>query len=157
MRVLADALRLPLATSSVDAVISNPPYPGNGVWEEDWWAGVEAAVGECQQVLKAHGRGWFLVRNPQGEEQWMTFNKGFCRWAHPGRARYETFRPGITNWGVVPDHDVAPLILRWSPPGGTVLDPFAGQGGIPKLAAQLGRIPVGLDIDTDQLEQGGPY
>lgn len=157
MRILADALRLPLATGSVDVAIGNPPYPGNGVWEDDWWAGAGAAVGECQRVLKPHGRGWFLVRNPQGEEQWVTFNKAFCRWAHPGHVRYGTPRPGMTNWGSVPDDQVAPLILRWSPPGGTVLDPFAGRGCVLHLAVRLGRHPIGLDIDSDQLESGGPY
>lgn len=156
MRAVADALRLPLPASCVDAVISNPPYPGNGVWERDYWAGVGASVGECQRVLKDKGRGWFLVRNPQGGEQWMTFNKAFCRWAHPGYATRPVPGPGIT-WGSVPDDQVAPLILRWSPPGGTVLDPFAGQGCIPKLARRLGRIALGVDIDANQLEDGGPY
>lgn len=156
--MLADALRLPLASSSVDVVISNPPYPGNGVWEDDWWAGAGAAVGECQRVLKPEGRGWFLVRNPQGAEQWITFDKVTCIWAHGGAAVFErVIRPGIVNWGVVPDADVVPLILTHSSPGGTVLDPFAGRGCIPKLAARLGRIPIGIDIDVNQLDDGGPY
>lgn len=158
MRVVADALRLPLATSSVDTVISNPPYAGNGVWADDYWAGVGAAASECQRVLKPHGRGWFLVRNSQGGEQWFTFNKTFCRWAHPGSSHFEEVtRPGIVNWGVIADYDVVPLIRRWSPPGGTVLDPFAGRGGIPVLAKRMGRVPVGLDIDVAQLESGGSY
>lgn len=157
MRVSADALALPLASASVDAVVSNPPYPGNGAWEDDWWAGAEAAVNECQRVLKPHGRGWFLVRNPQGGEQWMSFNKVFCRWAHSGAANLPVATgPGI-HWGTVPDDQVAPLIQRWSPPGGVVLDPFAGRGGIPALARRLGRIAVGVDIDINQLRSGGPY
>lgn len=157
MRIQADAHRLPLPASCVDAVISNPPYPGNGVWEGDWWAGVQAAVKECARVLKLHGRGWFLVRNYSGGEQWFTFNREFCRWAHPGRSHFDPPRPGITNWGVVPDAYVKPLILKWSPPGGVVLDPFAGRGGIPRIAALLGRTPLGADIDMAQLESGGPY
>lgn len=157
MRALADALRLPLPASCVDAVISNPPYPGNGVWGDDWWAEAGAAVSECQRVLKVHGRGWFLVRNRQGVEQWMTFNKAFCRWAHPGRANLPVAAGSGIHWGTVPDGQVETLIRRWSPPGGIVLDPFAGRGGIPKLAARLGRVPVGMDIDPDQLDKGGPY
>jgi tRNA G10 N-methylase Trm11 len=157
MRVLADVHRLPLAAASVDLVVSNPPYPGNGVWGERYWEGVGEAVSECRRVLKPHGRGWFLSRNRQGGEQWFTFNRDFCRWAHAGAANLPVATgPGI-HWGTVPDEQVAPLIRRWSPPGGTVLDPFAGRGGIPKLAARLGRIPLGFDIDPAQLENGGPY
>lgn len=155
--MVADAHRLPLAAGSVDVVISNPPYPGNGFWDDNWWAGAEVAVEECRRVLKPHGRGWFLVRNPQGEEQWFTFNREFCRWAHPGHARYGQLRPGITNWGYVDVRDAAPLIMRWCPPGGTVLDPFAGRGSVLHLAAEMGRVPVGADIDIDQLKSGGTY
>jgi tRNA G10 N-methylase Trm11 len=157
MRIVADALALPLASASVDAVISNPPYPTSSDWGEDWWVSLGAVVDECRRVLKKSGRGWFLVRNPQGGEQWMTFNRAFCRWAHPGRAVWDEYRPGIVNWGVVPDAAVVPLIKRWSPPGGVVLDPFAGRGGVLRLAARLGRVPVGADIDLAQLQSGGPY
>lgn len=155
--MVADAHRLPLAAGSVDVVISNPPYPGNGFWDDNWWAGAEVAVEECRRVLKPHGRGWFLVRNPQGEEQWFTFNQGYCRWAHPGYARYGEPQPGMANWGYVPEADVAHLITRWCPPGGVVLDPFAGRGGVPKLATRMGRVAIGADIDAAQLEDGGPY
>lgn len=157
MRLLVDALMLPLADNSVDAVISNPPYPGNGVWEGNWWGQAGRVVDECRRALKPHGRGWFLVRNPQGGEQWFTFNREFCRWAHEGGTRFGPRREGITNWGHVPDADVEVLIRQWCPPGGIVLDPFAGRGGIPKLAESLGRVGVGADIDVAQLESGGSY
>lgn len=154
--MVADALALPIADDTVDVIVSNPPYPGNGVWADDWWAGAGAAVKECRRVLKGTGRGWFLVRNQTGAEQWLTFDKANCRWAHVGAANLPVATgPGIT-WGTVPEADVLPLILH-APPGGTVLDPFAGRGGIPKLAARLGRVPVGMDIDPDQLDKGGPY
>jgi DNA modification methylase len=157
MRIVADVHRLPLAAGSVDVVVSNPPYPGNGVWDGDWWGGLKEAVEECRRVLRSHGRGWFLVRNPQGDEQWMTFNRLFCRWAHGGCTYFALHQPGIVNWGYVPDVLVEPLIRRWSPPGGTVLDPFAGRGCILKLAVRLGRTPIGADIDVAQLRSGGPY
>lgn len=157
MRVRADARALPLAPSCVDVVISNPPYPGSSPWGGNWWAVLGAAVSECQRVLRARGRGWFLVRNPQGAEQWLTFDKETCCWAHAGAAELPKMAgPGIT-WGTVPEADVVPLILGHSPPDGVVLDPFAGRGGIPKLVARLGRVPVGMDIDADQLTRGGRY
>lgn len=157
MRVLADALRLPLSAASVDVIISNPPYPGNGVWDGDWQGGVRAAVKECQRVLRPAGRGWFLLGIRRVAEQWLTFDKTLSWWAHEGSSDFPpTPLPGRC-WGVVPDADVAPLILAHSHPGGVVLDPFAGRGGIPKLAARLGRVPLGMDIDADQLESGGPY
>jgi tRNA G10 N-methylase Trm11 len=147
MRIVADAQRLPLATASVDAVISNPPYPGNGHWDGNWWEGVKGAVAECRRVLRPGGRGWFLLRRFGSEH-----------WAHPGSSEFPAVaRPHIINWGTVPDADVAPLILGSSPPGGVVLDPFAGRGGVPKLAGRLGRVPLGADIDAGQLESGGPY
>jgi DNA modification methylase len=158
MRVVADAHRLPLASASVDAVISNPPYPGNGHWDGNWWGGLKKAIQECRRVLRPGGKGWLLVRNPQGAEQWMIFDHTTCTWAHEGRARYDgVLRLGIVNWGAISDADVVPLILGHTQPGGVVLDPFAGRGCVLKLAARLGRVPVGADIDPAQLESGGPY
>jgi tRNA G10 N-methylase Trm11 len=158
MRIVADAHRLPLAEGSVDVVVSNPPYPGNGHWDGDWWRGLKKAVRECQRVLRPEGRGWFLVRNPQGAEQWLTFDKTTVLWAHEGRAVFErVYRLGIVNWGMIPDADVVPLIVSHTRPGDVVLDPFAGRGCVLKLAARLGRVPLGADIDAAQLESGGRY
>jgi DNA modification methylase len=158
MRAVADAHALPLAPATVDLVVGNPPYPGNGVWEDDYWAGLDAAIGECRRVLRPGGRGWLLLGKRGVSERWLTFDHTNQWWAHEGSSAFPAVpRPHITNWGVVPDADVFPLVLAHSRPGDVVLDPFAGRGGIPRLAARLGRVPIGADIDLAQLENGGPY
>ncbi len=144
MRVLADALRLPLRSASVDTIISNPPYPGNGVWADDYSAGLQGALAECKRVLRPGRRGWFLLRRVSGAEQWLCFDRTGERWGPPGRSDV-TYRPWV-SWGTVPEYDLLPLILQQSEPGDVVLDPFAGSDAIPALAARLGRTPLSADI-----------
>lgn len=43
-------------------------------------------------------------------------------------------------------------ILSWSNPGDTVLDPFLGSGTTGKMAAQLGRFFIGVDISPEYVE-----
>jgi DNA modification methylase len=43
-------------------------------------------------------------------------------------------------------------ILSWSNPGDTVLDPFLGSGTTGKMAAQLGRFFIGVDISAEYVE-----
>jgi site-specific DNA-methyltransferase (adenine-specific) len=43
-------------------------------------------------------------------------------------------------------------ILSWSNPGDTVLDPFLGSGTTGKMAAQLGRKFIGIEISSDYLK-----
>lgn len=156
MRVVADAHRLPLAPASVDLVIGNPPYPGNGYWPGDWPAGIDAAMTECRRVMRPAATGWFLLPH-HGENRWLYFDHVDARWGHTGSWSWPLPLDSARRWGVIPDAEVAPLILQWSLPGDVVLDPFAGRGGIPRLAARLGRVPVGADIDAAQLENGGSY
>ena len=48
-----------------------------------------------------------------------------------------------------PERLIAPHILSWSNPGDTVLDPFLGSGTTGKMAAQLGRSFIGIEIDAE--------
>lgn len=157
MTIVADALCLPLRGASVDAVISNPPYYGNGVWERGYWRKIDAVLVECRRVLRPGGTGWFLLRDRQRVERWLKFDGTSSSWAHEGHTDPPVMlRPG-TYWGIVPDAAVAAMVLGNTRPGDVVLDPFAGAGHIPKMAARLGRVPVGMDIDPVQLERGGRY
>src|SRR5947209_7339479 len=56
-----------VATSSVDAVITDPIYPGidrayGRISEADWLALMRAVVGECRRVLKPSGSAVFLLQ-----------------------------------------------------------------------------------------------
>lgn len=41
------------------------------------------------------------------------------------------------------------LIQRYSNPGDIVLDPFAGIGTVPKMAIDMGRYGMGIELSTD--------
>ena len=46
---------------------------------------------------------------------------------------------------------VEPLIRAFCPPGGLVLDPFVGSGTVMKVALQLGRQALGIDVRESQI------
>ena len=60
-----------------------------------------------------------------------------------GRALHPTQKPTGT---------IAPLIEYSCPPGGTVLDPFAGSGSTLAAAQETGRCSVGIEIDPAYAE-----
>lgn len=45
------------------------------------------------------------------------------------------------------------LVEGFCPPGGVVLDPFAGHGGIPKGAIDAGRCAIGIEMQGDNFAQ----
>lgn len=63
----------------------------------------------------------------------------FARSEH-GRALHPTQKPEAV---------VEPLLLYSCPPGGTVLDPFAGSGTVGVTANRLGRDAILIEIDPD--------
>ena len=58
-------------------------------------------------------------------------------------AHYATFPPDL----------IKPMILAGCPPGGIVLDPFAGSGTTVMVAIQLGREGIGLDLSASYLHE----
>lgn len=46
----------------------------------------------------------------------------------------------------LPEQLVERIVLASCPPGGLILDPFAGSGTVPAVAVRLGRRAVGLDV-----------
>lgn len=59
--------------------------------------------------------------------------------------------PG-SHFAVFPEELARLCITAGCPEGGTVLDPFSGSGTTGKVALQLGRRYVGLDVNEDYLE-----
>ena len=49
------------------------------------------------------------------------------------------------------------LINRYSNPGDTVFDPFAGLFTVPKLAVDMGRRGVGVELNLDYFRDGVGY
>ncbi len=147
----ADAQHLPLPDGCVDLIVSAPPAPGNGVWEEDYWSELAKAQTGCLRVLRPRGVGWFLLRKSPREDRWRYFDHVETRWGHLGHNRLPLMpRPG-KYWGVTDEREVESLILNYSKPGDVVLDPFCGRGGIPRVARSCGRKFIASDIDAEQL------
>ena len=91
-------------------------------------------------------------RNVDGswKQQRETVNEDFGRrfniWRY-GHAGVNVGHPAVFPEALAEDH-----ILSWSNPGDTVLDPFLGSGTTGKMAAQLGRFFIGIDISPEYVE-----
>lgn len=58
---------------------------------------------------------------------------------------------GVDHFAAFPTEWPRLLILGWSPPGGTVLDPFGGTGTTAAVAKALGRHGISVDLSADYL------
>ena len=56
---------------------------------------------------------------------------------------------GVDHFAAFPMEWPRRLILGWSPPDGTVLDPFGGTGTTALVAAMLGRRGISVDLSAD--------
>jgi site-specific DNA-methyltransferase (adenine-specific) len=59
------------------------------------------------------------------------------------------FQKNLGHPAVYPEALARDHILSWSNPGDTVLDPFLGSGTTGKMAVQLGRVFIGIDISQE--------
>lgn len=149
--IVADARRLPLVDSTVALVCTNPPYPGNGVWESGYWQSLMEAEAECRRVLTEDG--WLLELVPLGEvEWWMQLDKaGAIEGAWPGRSVMPDL-PARRGWKTLPRDVVEEMVGEFSKPGDVVLDPFGGSGLVASVANDLGRIGLSMDISFTQAQ-----
>jgi len=74
---------------------------------------------------------------------WL-LNTGYMK-STPDKIAYE-------HSAIFPDELARRHILSWSNEGDTVLDPFMGSGTTGKMAKQLGRNFIGIEIDKDYYE-----
>jgi len=68
-------------------------------------------------------------------------------WAQSSKDKIAFQHPAIFPEKLAADH-----ILSWSNEGDTVLDPFAGSGTTLKMALQLGRQAIGIEISEEYCE-----
>ena len=73
------------------------------------------------------------------------FGQRFNVWDTPAEmSNIKRGHPGIFPEALARDH-----IMSWSNQGDTVLDPFLGSGTTGKMAVQLGRVFIGIDISQE--------
>lgn len=140
--LVADARALPFRSSTIDLIISNPPFPGPHLFWDDYDQELAAIKRECLRVLRYTGS--LLLLEP--DLQWRFWGKyGGGNTIGPGRWKVPSKQPG---WGVFYEEDIYGLILRYSRPGNVVLDPMAGSGIVADMANSLGRVGFASDIST---------
>ena len=87
---------------------------------------VKPMTGDKQKVIASHGQ-------------------RFNVWQASGQmSRKDTRHPAQ-----FPEHIARDHIISWSNEGDTVLDPFMGSGTTGKMALQLGRNFIGIELDAD--------
>jgi hypothetical protein len=87
----------------------------------------------------------------------MAFDGGVLHAGPINRPNWEPYQPGEDGYGgsgtSIFDPVLCELVYRWfCPPGGTVLDPFAGGSVRGIVAAKCGLEYVGIDLSARQVE-----
>ncbi len=118
------------ATVREASVTNDPrrPYISNGAWE------IDGRPNEQRHGGKRREGDDFSSRNRRSV--WTIPTKPF----------------GGAHFAVMPTELVDPCVLAGSPEGGTVLDPFAGAGTVPLVAARHGRIGIGIELNPKYAE-----
>lgn len=153
--IQADTLALPFPSGSVDLIITNPPYPGNGVWIDDYPERLAQAKDEMRRVARTvlvMQRAGEPIRSEQrASEHWVwLMNDSTEEIIGPGRSVSPVV--AVRGWYTLDWDDVAKLIEHWSMPGDVVLDPFGGTGIVALVANDLGRIGITSDISWRQAQ-----
>jgi DNA modification methylase len=101
-----------------------PPFGGN----------------KAQFVYNGHSIHSGNVGNPQGlsnwRDVWQIGSEGFCE----------------AHFAVMPQEIVKRCIIAGCPPMGAVLDPFAGSGTTLKVAIEMGRKAIGIELNPKYAE-----
>ena len=116
--------------------------------EKSKYAGVEKSIfSECAASADKNSK-LFAKRGK------VTKVKQFKRrnnvWYHPvGFVHTTSDKAAFDHPAVLPESLARDHILSWSAPGDVVFDPFAGSGTTLKMARNLGRQAVGVEISAD--------
>ena len=120
-------------------------------WVDEQSGDIKGRVGMKAKTAVQFGVG--RERTPQSFDAGSEDSGGASRFFYSAKAP-KSERPNVDG---VQHPTVKPLaIMRWlirlvTPPGGTVLDPFAGSGTTIEAALIEGFNPVGIEMETDYL------
>ena len=148
-----------------DAVADTPPEIVSGRWPANVlldhhaaaWVDEQSGVSASKRAERGAGKGATATYGEWGTLEDTTRGHddsgGASRFFYSAKAP-KTERPNVDG---VQHPTVKPLaIMRWlirlvTPPGGTVLDPFAGSGTTIEAALIEGFNPVGIEMEPDYL------
>ena len=124
-------------------VFSNgSPSSFNGIRQETRW---QKGTGEMSTTRKADGTTVAMKcakgkRDRLKDNVWL-INSGYMR---STKDKYAFEHSAIFPESLARDH-----IISWSKPGDTVFDPFLGSGTTGKMALELGRKFIGIELDPE--------
>jgi site-specific DNA-methyltransferase (adenine-specific) len=177
-----NALEIMPALDRVDAIVTDPPYAVTHLEWDRWPAGWPALASRITDQLWCFGSlrmfleraadfaGWRLAQDVVWEKH-NGSNSAADRFrrVHELAASHYVSKDGgprhmrsvirakschgyATNETQKPEAIVTPLVAFSVPPGGVVLDPFAGSGTTLVVARQTGRRAIGIELRREQCE-----
>ena len=166
--ILGDCLEVmrDMPDKSVDAVITDPPYPNEGkktanMWDDKIMAKVK--LPNVKQLIFWHALYEFPL-DYTGVHIWWKPNGQSAYWyerifERNGGKRCKVYRIPIINYETLPEWTPHPtqkplllikkLILENTNEGDTIFDPFMGSGTTGVACVQTGRNFIGIEIDPD--------
>lgn len=131
--------------------------------ETGYYFDAESISESCQQPGKTNGPMKAVLPRYGGKK--YTENPDIFYRTKSGRAydprprrnkrdvwHFSTARFSGNHFATYPEHLVIPCILAGCPAGGTVLDPFSGSGTTGKVAHDLGREYIGIELNPAYAE-----
>ena len=123
-------------TTGGAVVMGSYPYPRNGIVKIDY---------ESILLFKKHGKAPVVDkaakdRSALSNAEWNTYFTG--HWSFPGERQ-------VGHLAMFPEELPRRLIRMFSFVGERVLDPFAGSATTTKVADELGRESIGIEINTE--------
>jgi DNA modification methylase len=147
----AAAIREPLSDSTLaDLARRRAPGQHNGATKTG--KGVGLGAGPCVRGDKQRGHG---RRHDGFNDRWDQMSREEQRLFGANKRSVWTIATKPypdAHFATFPQELVEPCILAGCPEGGTVLDPFMGSGTTAKVARDLGRRSIGVELNREYAE-----
>lgn len=126
--------------SSVHTCVTSPPYYGLRDYGAARW---EGGADDCGHIMT-------VERHDYGKSESEIA-------ALPGRNRRSVWTLATAGYpeahfATYPPRLIRPCVLAGCPAGGVVLDPFAGSGTTGKVALELGRSAILIELNPEYIE-----